>query len=268
MKVYLAGGEAKQWLDAIGQSRHGRALFSYYYFEKNDAEFQRMALERCPDIFIDSGGFSASTQGHKIDLKRYGRWVKAHQGQITTYANLDVIGDHRATAANQKRLEAMGLSPVPVFHVGSPFKELNRLVRLHDYIALGGMVPFASRKKDLSRWLSSCFTIIKDRAKVHGFGLTSLGLMKRYPFYSVDSTAWLAGTKFGKVMEFKRGRFATFSESEDRPVTARQRQLMDRGEGESRDKRYFDRCVANASEWTKAERYLTKLWNKRGLSWE
>jgi hypothetical protein len=34
---------------------------------------------------------------------------------------------------------------------------------------------------------------------VHGFGLTSLPLMLRYPWYSVDSTTWLMTSRMGSI---------------------------------------------------------------------
>jgi hypothetical protein len=35
--------------------------------------------------------------------------------------------------------------------------------------------------------------------KVHGFGLTVLSLMKRYPWFSVDSTSWVLTGRFGAI---------------------------------------------------------------------
>lgn len=263
MRIYLAGGECRQWLEAINDAGSDRALFSYYYFEKAGEPFQAEALTACPDIFVDSGGFSAQTQGHKISITAYGRWLEKAEGNISAYANLDVIGDAEAIQKNQERLEGMGLSPIPVFHLGSPFSHLRPMVERYDYIALGGMVPFTNQKARLRNWLASCFSIIRGDAKVHGFGLTNFDLMKEFPFYSVDSTAWLAGTKFGKVFQFKGGTgFDVFSQGMERPSSITERSLQDQG-----DKRYYDRVVHNAAEWIKAERFLTRYWKRKGISW-
>ena len=35
------------------------------------------------------------------------------------------------------------------------------------------------------------------RIKVHGFGITSIPLMERYPWYSCDSSSWIQATSFG-----------------------------------------------------------------------
>ena len=40
------------------------------------------------------------------------------------------------------------------------------------------------------------------KTKFHGWGMTNPEFMKRYPFYSVDSTGWLAGGQFNTLMFF------------------------------------------------------------------
>ena len=37
------------------------------------------------------------------------------------------------------------------------------------------------------------------RVKVHGFGLTSLSLMLRFPWFSVDSTSWVVTGRMGSI---------------------------------------------------------------------
>ena len=54
------------------------------------------------DLFLDSGAFSAETQGAKIDIQEYIDFIKEHQDVIEVYANLDVIGDPVSTWKNQK----------------------------------------------------------------------------------------------------------------------------------------------------------------------
>lgn len=156
-------------------------------------------------IFIDSGAFSALTKGVTINLKDYAAFLNKYKALIKVYANLDVIGDPEATYNNQKEMEKMGLNPVPCFHQGENISKylLRYLNEGYKYIALGGMV--GTRKENLMPWLNDCFKHICDsngvpRVKVHGFGLTSLELLKRYPWYSVDSTSWVRTSRMGMVM--------------------------------------------------------------------
>ncbi len=155
------------------------------------------------DLFLDSGAFSAWSKGSEIDIQEYIQFIKKHEDVINVYANLDVIGDAEATYKNQRVMEKAELSPLPVFHYGSPEKYLKRYLQKHPYISLGGMVPVSTQA--LVPWLDYIFEqYITDSkglpiVKVHGFGLTSLKLMLRYPWYSVDSTSWVTTGRMGSI---------------------------------------------------------------------
>ena len=166
------------------------------------------------DVFLDSGAFSAWTKGVEIDIQKYIEFIKQNQDVITVYANLDVISKDRfsmgtkesaeKTLRNQKIMEEAGLSPLPVFHIGEPFEYLEYYIDHYNYIGLGGMV--GKSKQTLSPWLDVVFgKYVCDgkgypKVKVHGFGLTSVSLMVKYPWYSVDSATWIKVAIMGKVM--------------------------------------------------------------------
>ena len=74
------------------------------------------------DLFLDSGAFSAMTQGVKIDIYEYIDFIKEHEDVLEVYANLDVIGSAEGTWKNQMIMEEAGLKPLPVFHYGEDEK--------------------------------------------------------------------------------------------------------------------------------------------------
>jgi len=121
----------------------------------------------------------------------YIQFLLENKDKIDYYSNLDVINNPQLTHHNQKIIEAAGLTPIPVFHLGSPEKWLDKYVNEYEYIALGGLVP--NPTKVLIPWLDKLFRehiLDKDgfpKVKVHGFACTALPLMTRYPWYSVDS---------------------------------------------------------------------------------
>ena len=188
-----------------------RILLSYWYYKDVDLDalFAKYFTEPYPDVFADSGGFSAHTQGVAIDWQEYAAWLKRWRHLFTAYANLDVIGNHAATMANQRRLESVGLQPLPVFHVGSDYADLKKLVGEYQYIALGGLVPYMRYRDKVMPHLIRCFRIAKDKAVFHGFGVTSWEVLKALPWYSVDSSSWGQGFRYGDVPVFdsERGRF-------------------------------------------------------------
>jgi len=154
-------------------------------------------------LFLDSGAFSANIRDLNIDIYKYMEFIKEHEQYLTAYANLDVIGDPEATWRNQKIMEDNGLSPLPVFHIEDGKDYLYRCFD-YPYFCLGGMAKGFSKDQRIS-FMDNCFRIICDgpdhlpKYKVHGFGMTSLKLMLRYPWWSVDSTSWVLTGRFGSI---------------------------------------------------------------------
>lgn len=173
-------------------------------------------MKKAVTLFLDSGAFSSWSKGSEIDIDEYIEFVKEHQKFLEVYANLDVIGDAESTYKNQKYMEKKGLNPMPVYHTGKEDpKWLERYVKEgYQYIGLGGMAGKDMSKAVLVVLLDSLWTkylLHKDgmpKVKVHGFGMTSVDLMFRYPWYSVDSTTWVMASRFGSVLvpKFKNGR--------------------------------------------------------------
>jgi len=156
------------------------------------------------DLFLDSGAYSAWSQDVEIGIQEYIDFIKEHEKVIEVYVNLDVIGDPAKTWKNQKIMEKAGLSPLPTLHYGIPDKWIRRYLQVgYEYIALGGMVPISTAM--LIPWLEEMFSNYlcgpdgMPIIKVHGFGMTSLPLMLRYPWYSVDSTSWVITGRMGSI---------------------------------------------------------------------
>ena len=172
--------------------------------------------EKKVNLFLDSGAFSATRRGAVIVLDEFIKFAKKNETHCEVIANLDVIGDGDATRRNQKKMEAEGLNPLPVYHYGEPRKHLIYYVNMnrYDYIGIGGMVPIPTDQ--LVPWLDEIFgEYICDekgdpRVKVHGFGVSSLKIMLRYPWYSIDTSVWeFVASRLGSVYvpENKAGRW-------------------------------------------------------------
>lgn len=168
-------------------------------------------------FFLDSGAYSAWTRGTIIDLDEYCAFIKANIEHIDVYANLDVIPGvfgkmatevEREVAAEQGwqnflYMRSEGLDPIPVYHYGEHVRHLERMLDYgSDYIGIGGLVGVPGPLRML--WLDRIFEMLTNEeghplVKTHGFGMTSIPLIFRYPWYSVDSTTWLKITASGAV---------------------------------------------------------------------
>lgn len=180
-----------------------RVLMSYYYLQGRDLESRLdKAFPQRPEFFADSGAFTAFMKKETINIDSYVKWLHANKHLFEVYANLDVIGDEVATGRNQDILESNGLTPLPVYHITADLKYLDQLLERYRYIAIGGLVPYLSRKAKCMPKLIACFKRAKGRAVFHGFGVTNWYVMRVLPWYSVDSTSWIAGARFGKPYLF------------------------------------------------------------------
>lgn len=231
MKIFFAGfGHSLREDDAfleICRETTVRFLISYIYLVREFVEWRWFKSPARMDwiaetktegtmkteLFLDSGAYSAFTNDVEIKLTEYIQFIKDNDETIDVYSNLDVIGDPEATWKNHVKMEKAGLDPVPVYHYGEDIKWLKKYMKKvgkGGMVALGGMVPISSQ--DLSYWLDTLFSdyLTDDTGmpivKVHGFGLTSPGLMLRYPWYSVDSSSWVIKGRMGGIfVPMRRG---------------------------------------------------------------
>lgn len=180
-----------------------RLLLSYHYHRDTDLAALVDQLGADVDLFADSGAYSAATTGATIRLPDYAAWLRHWAPLLTVQATLDVIGDHEATARNVHQLRDAGCDPLPVFHVGEPWHVLEKMCADNRYVALGGMALHAvgARKhRALMAWLIRAFRTARDHSTVfHGFGVTSISVARNLPFYSLDSSSWTMGQRWGLV---------------------------------------------------------------------
>jgi hypothetical protein len=145
-----------------------------------------------------------TTFDYNLYLADYAEFILENKDKIDVYSNLDVINNPELTYRNQQILEEMGINPIPVFHLGNDPKWLDMYIKKYPYIAIGGLVPNPTRV--LIPWLDKLFKeYILDsdgypKVKLHGFACTSLPLMKRFPWYSVDSATCRKLANFGLVV--------------------------------------------------------------------
>jgi hypothetical protein len=253
MKIYLAGLSTQPELARYG----GRYLESYLYFRKQKKSISELIRGwGVKDFILDSGAFTAYTQGEVIDIREYGETILANKEVITQSANLDVIGNPEETYKNWLLLTDMGCNTLPVIHYGANKKWFDVYLGEHKvkYLALGGLVPYVKKKTKIKKWLDYCYSILKNypEVKVHLFGVTTNWILQRYPIYSCDSTGWLYAGKRGRIVVFEKGNIIPHTITE----------VLSRTNG------YKENNTKSALAYMKYEKHLTKLWEKRGVKWK
>ncbi len=177
-------------------------------------------------VFLDSGAYSAFTQKLTLSVENYCTYIRSTRDILriedgTVMASvLDGIGDPLQTYRNQLEMEQRGVRPLPCFHAGEDERYLEYYIANYEYITLGGMVGAST--KTLAVWLDRIFDRYlvdgagRPRVKVHGFGITAIPLMERYPWYSCDSSSWIQSAAFGTIVHPKHGPLSVSSKSPSR----------------------------------------------------
>lgn len=246
-------------------------LLSYHYFRRHDLDEVAAKVPKGSRLFADSGAYSVYRSGAAISVKEYGAWLLRWQHVFMAYANLDVIGSSAMSAAggsaNLAQLRAMGLNPVPVYHLGEPLSAFTRM--LDDganYIAVGrGMANW----RTAFPWVIKLFELASGKAALHGFGATVWEHMRDVPWYSVDSSSWRSGSRYGSVRLFddRSSRFVTFSQRNLKALWQHHELIRAHGGDPNRSSRLTTRGVDNqmllamqARAYIRAEQYLRKRW--------
>ena len=167
---------------------------------------------------LDSGAFSAWAQRTQIKLSEYIAFIKKYDDCLHDVVNLDVIpGKYGTTPTvdevedsarkgwkNLTQLDREGIEVIPVYHQGERPYWLDKMIdEQYEYI---GISPANDRTtKEKKAWLDGVFSHLCGdndfpEIKPHGFGVTALPLLRRYPWYSVDSATWLLVGGNGEIM--------------------------------------------------------------------
>lgn len=279
-KIFFAGAEShyKKLLD-MGVKN---IMFSFWSIrekgEENFWEVLREVKKQGCTIMIDSGahsfftstGINIRTFGKrktKIDVsidqyvKEYIDWLKKAVGMklIDYYVELDVdkiVGIEKVKAWREE-MKANGLNPLLVWHDSMTRTEWEEMCKNNKYVCLADVFNTPHKVPvmiDIAK---------KYKTKVHGFALTQLDLLTKVPLYSVDSTTWLSGSRYGLTFVFRSNKLESYG-SEEKDVRKKLKEKAEqkgldfnkilRDDGEEVDK-------FNISQWLDFQDYLDKLWS-------
>jgi hypothetical protein len=222
VKVCLAGGEGKSFRDGLYRVGVRHLLASYLYMrnwlKKHSVEEIEKDLGRFDYLILDSGGFTLLKErkknpdfGVKMDVREYAEEYYTELKRIghlfSMCAEVDLPSEVGVDygEAMKRELISGGVPIVPVMQ-GQPIEYFKKLKWFDNfpYIAIGSAVI---GKGDYKGWLRDVFKIGKENGNIfHGFGATAEDVLFKGQFYSVDSTTWIDGGKYGTTMIYENGR--------------------------------------------------------------
>lgn len=246
MKVCLAGTYAmtNENKEKIDESDY--ILESFYYIK----DWQLPHIKTKKLFLLDSGAFTFMN-GFKgvVDwqeyIDKYADFIVKNNIKYFFELDIDVLVGYEKVKQYRKYLEKkIGRKCIPVWHRSRGLEEWYKLTKEYDYVAIGGFA-IKDIKKTEYKFIQKFLEIArKNNCKVHGLGFTSLKSLPKYPFYSVDSTSWKSGNRFGSLYIFKNNKLLMIK----RPANKR----MKSGEFYSMIEYW------NFKEWVKFQKYAEK----------
>ncbi|MBU2527662.1 MAG: hypothetical protein KKC03_13785 [Bacteroidetes bacterium] len=265
MKIFFAGS-----LSHIDKVRRLGVKNFLSSFIEGDRIFK--CFNSSDKIILDSGAFSVWNKGVKIDINKYKEKIKLVPKNWIK-VSLDVIPKTGSTSKEIEKccdeslenflfLYKADKNILPVFHYGESSKYLKKYLDRCGYI---GLSPANDTMEVVKRrFLSECFSIVKDSCKTHGFGYCSSRGLTIFPFYSIDSTTWLNGGKYGEIHKFRMGNIFRNKSLDVNSllIPLNECSLLDKNDSKGTIRSYY-----NLLEWIKFEKFVTELWEKRGVEW-
>lgn len=255
MKLFFAGTESKTYNTKVRENGVDRILQSAFYL---NYKHEPNALG-ASQYLLDSGGFTAIKKGTPIPVDKYAEYI--NKWEVKVAFNMDVR-DTAETLHNQKYLEKHTkayIIPVYHFHEFIDPKWRDLIVSFgkeYPYISLGGN-PTGVDLESKMAYMDFVYSKIGLSSKIHGLGVTRYELLERYPWFSVDSTTWLAASQFGTFITFKQGKMKKI------PGVAARKKLTDSKQLYSMD----GKLNQGISAFLKMESYITELWKAKGVIW-
>jgi hypothetical protein len=206
MKLYLAGiqGKAK---DFVLNNQNPYILESYFYIRTQHDWVMKMK-HLFAEFLLDSGAFtfmqgSGGTPNWDTYTEEYAQFINKHDIRYFFELDIDSIVGIKEVERLREKLERLtNKKCIPVWHKKRGLDYWKQMIEDYDYVAIGGIVSKEIKQTDFDIFLPLLKMAKEKNCKVHGLGFTHLDKLKRYPFYSVDSTAWLYGNRGGFLYVF------------------------------------------------------------------
>jgi len=218
MKLFFAGSENHQHRKMMIDLGVKNMLFSYKWIRERGGvgweKIFRELKESGRELFLDSGAFywremarlHKKITGAEEYINDYILFLEKVGGYLDWYCELDidtVIGWDRVKEYRE-RMWKKGLKPVLVYQATIP-NIVQEWVKWRDYpgemLAIGSMM-----KKRVSEKYNDQMAERVEGKKVHLFGITSGVIANLKRIYSVDSTNWVVGARYGAGFVFKNGK--------------------------------------------------------------
>lgn len=215
LTIFFSGVEQESYLDILYDLGIRNFLMSYEYLKGRGIK----QLKKYPDmhLFIDSGAYTYQNDPQyeqwteeqwEKQIEEYLAWAKKHKDSIFAIADLDLqylpnVGYEKVYEWRRKYFEPFMLDtgiPVCFIYHEDGLDVWEYMCKRYPYVGLSLAIDKVEGGSDILRQMF--ITAEKYNTLCQGMASTNTKLLMQYPFYTVDSTTWLAGLKYGEISVF------------------------------------------------------------------
>jgi hypothetical protein len=199
-------------------------LTSYHYIMKREKGFTEDVMPRIKangGLFMtDSGAFTFfakptpemyTEEYWEPYIEEYVKFLRDNAHQIYCAANMDIdifVGQEIVDRWNKKYFEPLkGIVQIVYIVHGNKairrddeygIKRFKEYAAKYEYLGMGSSM-FKKNSRSDNRYYALARLL---KVRLHGFGWTSIPSLKEFPFFSVDSTTWLGGVRYGTTYTY------------------------------------------------------------------
>lgn len=292
MKIYLAAFEHNLKIEQVASLIDANVFLTFW--KRNDTDKTMAWLKELGHqklITVDSGAHTFFEKNkmlldNEMILKKgsramleiqayyekYREWVLKNYENFSYFVELDLqdLVGREIVAGWRENWQKDGVADklITVLHKCDSKKDWFEMLEKTRSRYVG--IPWSGKRYDRLKVgvLELLKTAWQAGVRVHGFAGTSSKDMKKYPFYSVNSSSWKNAPRFGQVMFFDNGAIKS-RHPRDKGlfqrynIPVKKMHHMERSSEVTREKFVF--C---GREYLKMEDYLFKYWKTRGIDWE
>ena len=177
------------------------------HFNKYIGETLKESIKAGMRVMMDSGAFSFHAAQRKFTrrgttleqfrdqvIESYVEFCRKYSNQWDFYVTFDYRIHGPTVYEMTKKLEGLGMRPVPVFHGDDGIQWLERYCEDgHKLICVGGtrVITGRSSYRGVRSYYDEVFNLAeKYGVKLHGLAQTAPSYMFQYPWASLDSATW------------------------------------------------------------------------------
>lgn len=210
MKVYLAGNAPWRENGIYDKSviENKPYILESFYYIKEQGEWIIKMLPFFKDFLLDSGAFTYLNGAKKNVnwdkyIEEYADFINKHKIDLFIELDIDsVVGIKEVERLRNKLENLTGKKSIPVWHKSRGLEYWKKITKEYDYVAIGGIVTQEIKRSEYDVFYPLLKIATLNKCNVHGLGFTNMDGLKKYKFYSVDSTAWLYGNRGGFLYKF------------------------------------------------------------------